>query len=96
MVDEEERAEYVRIRKKEFEDLEKKLVEKQNEVLEHLNTNQSLQAAMLATAQGNALSAEEMQKIIERSVYPPRKADFYSSVSGESLSMFVLHLFLGA
>lgn len=65
-MDEDERAEYVRIRRREYEEMEKKLLEKQREIQEHLTANQALQAAMLVTSQGDSLAAEEAHKMIER------------------------------
>ncbi len=65
-MDEEERAEYVKIRRREFEGMEKKLAEKQREIQEHLSTNQALQSAMLAASHGDSLAAEEAHKMIER------------------------------
>ncbi len=58
----------MKIRKKEYEAMERKLLEKQDNVQHHLDANESMQAAVVATANGESLSAEEVQKLIERYV----------------------------
>ena len=64
-----ERGEYVQIKRKELEAMERRLIQKQANVDQHLETNLSMQAAVVATAQGGGLSPEEAQKMIERLVF---------------------------
>ena len=63
---EEERVEFVRIRKGELDAMERRLAEKQTELDRHIESNGALLSAMAATAAGDALSASDAQRMIER------------------------------
>jgi hypothetical protein len=63
---EEEREEYLAIRRKEFAKMEKALAAKEEELLKQQETNVVMQEALAKTAEGHAMTAAELQVMIGR------------------------------
>lgn len=60
----EEREEYLAIRQREFEGMEKALAAKQEELLLQQRSNEEMQSALARTAEGQAMTAAELQVMI--------------------------------
>jgi hypothetical protein len=61
---EEEREEYLAIRRKEFARMEKALAAKEEELVKQQQTNVVMQEALAKTAEGQAMTAAELQVMI--------------------------------
>jgi len=64
-MDEEARAEYVRIREREFAVMERRLQEKQAEVQQHIAANLKMSEVLATSATGAEMSAADVQKMIQ-------------------------------
>jgi len=64
-MDGEAKEQYIRIREREFEVLERRLAEKQAEVQQHIAANLKMSEALAASAAGSEMSAADVQKMIQ-------------------------------